>query len=140
MEYWNVTVSGPAIGPTLRLRPGGHGNFDVMITALVSRKELPDDAAVKRFVRESAERLLPTAMQTSLALQPIAGPDARGYIFHLTEKGREKEPGDFKELHQGTAVVGPLLLTVTVLTHRGDTDTVSAALKTIAGARYRAKK
>jgi len=51
---WTVTVSGPAIGPTLRLRRGGHGNF-----------------------------------------------------VHLTEKGREKEPGNFKELHQGTAVVGP---------------------------------
>jgi hypothetical protein len=137
---WNVAVSGPAVGPTVRLSPGGHGDFEVLITALVSRKALPDDAAVRRFVRESGERLLPTAIQTNLELQPVTGAEARGYIFHLTEKGREKGPGDFKELHQGTVVVGPLLLSVTVLTHSGDNDTVSAALKAVASVRYKAKR
>jgi hypothetical protein len=137
---WKLAVSGPAIGPTVQLRPGQVGDFAVMITAVAGPKALPDDVEVARFVRERGERLLPTAIQTKLELQPVKGAEARGYVFHLTEKGREKGPGDFKELHQGMIVVAPLLLNVTVLTHPGDTATVSAALRTIAGARYLATK
>jgi hypothetical protein len=134
-----MTVSGPAIGPTVRFAPAGSGDFSVLITAIVSRTPL-DDAAIERLVRERGEAMLPTAIQTRLTLQPITGAEARGYVFHLTEKGPEKGPGDYKELHQGSVVVGPVLLSVTVLTHAGDQSTVAAALKTIAGARYSLSK
>lgn len=137
---WKAVVSGPAVGPTIRLTPGGEGDFKVLITAIVSHKSLPDDDALAEQVRERGEGMLPTATQTELDIQAVEGAQARGYIYHLTDKNLEKGPGDFRELHQGAVVVPPLVLSVTVLTHTGDQATVDAALAALAGARYKASK
>lgn len=137
---WKSSVSGPSVGPTLRLTPGGDGDFRVLITAIVSRTEPPGDEALARQVRDRGEKLLPTAVQTALEMKVVKGAQARGYLYHLTDKKPEKGRGDFRELHQGAVVVRPLLLSVTVLTHSGDAATVKAALEAVAGARYQASK
>jgi hypothetical protein len=135
---WKSAVSGPSIGPTLTLTPGGGGDFEVLITALVSRTELPGDEALARQVRSRGEELLPTAVQTTLEMKVVKGAQARGYLYHLTERKAEQGRGDFRELHQGVVVVRPLLLSVTVLTHTGDAATVKAALEALASARFQA--
>lgn len=137
---WKATIGGPAYGPTLKLGPKGPGDFQVIVTAIVSKKELPDDEKLERLVREKGEELLPTATQTSLEIAPVKGSQARGYLYHLTDQNAEKGPGDYRELSQGAIVVPPLLLSVTILTHSGDGETVKSAMSALASARYVGEK
>ena len=137
---WKSSVSGPPLGRTLRLTPRGRGDFEVLVTAIVSQVALPSDEALARRVRHQGERRLPTAVQTTVEMKAVKGAQARGYLYHVTDRKPEKGPGDFRELHQGEVVVRPLLLSVTVLTHTGDAATVKAALEALAGARYEASK
>jgi hypothetical protein len=135
---WKASVSGPAFGPPLRLTPAKGDAFVIQITAMVSRKELPNDEALSQRVRQQGESHLPTALQTKVDLLPVKGAEAQGYVYHLTDKTPENGPGTFRELRQGAIVVPPLLLSVTILTHTGDTATVKSALAALTGARYRA--
>lgn len=134
---WKGDVSGVAVARTLTLQPRTAGGFEVLITAFAGGTQLPDDAALARRVRQQGEDLLPTAIQETVDLIPVKGPDTGGYLYHFTDRKPETGPGDFRELHQGLVVVGPLLLVVTILTHTGDSATVKAAVDSIAGARYR---
>jgi hypothetical protein len=137
---WKASISGPAIGPTLRLAPKGADGFTILITAIVPRSALPTDAALADMLRAEGAAHLATATQTKIDLQPVKGAQARGYVYHLTDRSPEKGPGDFKELRRGTVVVGPLLVTVTVLTHTADQATVDAALAAVTNARYQPTK
>jgi len=133
---WKAKVGGPKEGPTLRLGPAGEADFQVLITALLGPKALPDDAALERRVREAGEQLLPTAQQKALELIPVKGAEVRGLLYHLTDASPEQGPGDYRELRQGALVVPPLLLSVTILTHPGDDAVVNDALAALASARY----
>jgi len=106
-----------------------------LITAIVSQRSF-DDATVARMVRDDGDKRLSTSVQSKLEVRAVNGEQAHGYVFHLTDRNPEKGPGDFRELHQGVVVVGPLVLSTTVLTHSTDLTTVEAALKAIASARY----
>jgi len=132
---WKGTVSSQGDASRLKWAPADPGGVEVHITAITPKTGLPDDADLLKEIREEGEHLLPGAVQKTLDLRPVKGTEARGYVFHLTDKNPEKGPGDFKELHQGAVVVAPVVLAA-VLTHSGDTATVDAALAALAGVRF----
>jgi hypothetical protein len=79
-----------------------------------------------------------TAAQTAMEVTPVKGAQARGYLYHLTDHQAGTGAGAFRELHQGTVLVGPLTLSVTILTHTPDTAIVDAAFVALTTARYNA--
>jgi hypothetical protein len=136
-EGWKASISGPSFGPTVRLVPAGEARFAVMFTAMPVRKGPPPDAdTLLRRVRARAQQMLPTAIQEEAEIFPLKGSELTGYLSHLTDREPEKGPDDYRELHQGLATIGPLVLTITILTHPGDSSTVATATATIASARY----
>ena len=133
---WNATVKGPSLGPTLELGPGKL-DFKVLITAIPRKNgRFGTQAELEEGVREKGRALLSTSLQTDLLLLPVAGPEAKGFLYHLTDKKTEAGPGDYRELHQGALVIGPYLLSATILTHTTDLDTVDEAMKVLASATY----
>jgi hypothetical protein len=136
---WEATVGGPDFGPTLRLRPKGGAGFSVLVTAMArSSEEAMPAEELESGVRLQGQRLLPTAVQSQLEVVRVSGAQSRGFLYHLTDRKPESGPGDYREMRQGTVEVGPVLLSVTILTHTGDTETVDDALAMLATARFSA--
>lgn len=133
---WQSEISGPRAAPTLHLSPGAGDSFSVLITAIPNLKPLSSEE-LKETIRQEGADLLPTSAQTEVELSRVAGAEAAGYLYHMTDRQPEKGPGDYKELHQGAVVVGPFLLSVTVLSHPGDSKTVSSALEMLKNVAYK---
>lgn len=136
---WETSLSGPRLGPTLEMSPGATGDFSVLVTAIPWRNGRPmtDEELKERVLRQGTD-LLPTALQTELTLVDVGGEQAKGYLYHLTDRNPEQGPGDYRELHQGAVLVGPYLLSVTVLTHPGDSAAIAGALTVLGSATYEA--
>ena len=134
---WQPKVSGPAVGPTLEFRPTGSGDFSVLITAIPRLNGFPrSDKELEGDVRQHGQSLLSTSLQNEVKIIRIAGKEASGYLYHLTDKNPERGPGDYREVNQGSVVVGPYLLSVTILTHSDDSATVAEALNVLSSATY----
>jgi hypothetical protein len=133
---WHATVSGPSIGPTVTFDSKAH-DFKVLVTAIPRANGKPrSEAEFEQMVREKGESLLPTSTQKEVTLVRVDGRAAKGFLYHFTDKEPEKGPGDYRELNQGAAVLGPYLLSFTILTHTGDKATVADAIKVLADASY----
>ena len=138
---WVATVGGPDFGPTLRLRPGTGGGFSVLVTAIPRRSaERTSAAELENSVRRQGEPLLATASQSQLEIVRVSGPEARGFLYHLTDRKPESGPDDYREMRQGAVEIGPVLLSVTILTHTGDEESVDQALAMLESARFTASK
>lgn len=135
---WKAKVSGPTFGPTLEFSPKGEGDFRVLITAIPrGNGKAMSDQELAGLVREHGEKLLPTAVQKELEIRSVKGDEASGYLYHLTDREPETGPGDYREVHQGSVVVGSFLLSVTVLTHTSEPTVVDSAFRALGSARYR---
>jgi len=135
---WQAKISGPAEAPTLHLGPGGVGEFSILVTAIPRLNGRPSsDKELAESVRRKGVALLSTAVQSEVTLTRVEGKEASGYLYHLTDRDPERGPSDFRELHQGAVVVGPYLLSVTILTHPGDSAAVADASKALASVTYR---
>jgi len=116
------------------------GDFSVLVTAIPWRNGRPfSDEELKESVRQKGVDLLSTAIQTEVALVRVAGEQAKGYLYHLTDRNPERGPGDYREVHQGAVIVGPYLLSVTILARPGDSATVTSALQALSTVTYEAQ-
>ena len=134
---WKSEISGPAIGPTLRLTPSDSGDFVVLMTAIPPTESSPrSQKDLEALVRQTGQPLLPGSMQKELALEPISGKEASGFLFHLTDKNPERGPGDFREARMGAILLNSYVLSVTILTHSDDKTTVPEVLVMLRSAHY----
>ena len=135
---WTHETAGPAAAPTLTLH-GPRGNeFRLLITSLpLTNSALSDEKILEEKVRQAGEALLGTAEQKTLELIPVRGATAHGFVYHLTDRSPEQTPNDYREMRQGVISAGPVLLSVTLLTHPGDAANVAAGLETLAGVTVR---
>jgi hypothetical protein len=134
---WSASVDGPTVGPTATFETKGAHDFKVLVTAIHRANGKPESQAeLEQMVREQGEKTLATATQKSVTLVRVDGREAKGFLYHFTDRSPEKGPGDYRELNQGAVLLGPYLLSVTILTHSGDQATVSDAIKVLAGATY----
>lgn len=135
---WHAELSHGAHGGAVTFVAADQGDFRIVIQAMPQVAGMPaTDAEVEAGVRRTGEAMLPTATQTSLELLRVAGAQASGYLYHLTDRNPEKGAGDYRELHGGALRVGPWFLTVEMLTHSDDSATVAAALAAFAEVTYR---
>jgi hypothetical protein len=123
---------------TISLSPSEGGEFDVMVTPLWSPKNEKDfnsPAKVKTLVDNDRKGLAPSAVEKELVLVPLNGAAAHGYYFFATDKA--PKPGEFEYLYRAGVGVGDLLLSVTILTHKKDSQSVQDALASLRDARQR---
>ena len=134
-ESWSAQVlQGTGHGSSVVFTPSERGDFRIVLLAMTRVGGQPAGAPeVEAGVRRTGGEMLPTAVQTELELIPVAGSQANGVLFHLTDRNPEKGAGDYRELHQGALLVGPYFVSVEVLTHTDDADTVREALASLAG-------
>jgi hypothetical protein len=73
--------------------------------------------------------MAPQSQEKNLPLSPLAGTEARGYVFHATDPS--PKPGEFKYVYQGAVAVGNVLATFTALYNSGGEDDAKSALASI---------
>ena len=134
---WQSThqTAGPSV--TVRLSPAGSGDFVVLLTVLPVTAGSPASTpeGVRAVVTEEGNRALSSALQKHIEITEVKGPQAVGYIFHVTDRNPEKGPGDYREANQGAILIGQHLISVTILTHPGDSATVDEAKRMLATVR-----
>lgn len=120
-------TAGPAV--TVNLSPSDKGDFSILLTALPVLPGSPASTpeGLREATIQSGNELLSTALQKSLELTELKGPQAIGYLYHLTDRNPEKGPGDYREVHQGALLIAQRVITFTILTHTGDSETIDKA-------------
>jgi len=126
---WKAAHETAGPGVTVKLSPSDKGDFSVLLTVLPVQPGSP--ASTPEGLREAmvqrGNQQLPSAVQKTLELTEIKGPQAIGYLYHLTDRNPEKGPGDYREANQGALLVAKHMIIVTILTHTGDSETVDKA-------------
>jgi hypothetical protein len=129
---WQCQVTGPGESPTLTCAHDKPNGFRVLVTAMAGKTMT--DSQLKTSVQGAGEALLPGAMQKELTLRRVAGAEATGYVYALTDKSPEKGPRDFREMTQGIILLRQVALSATILTQTGGSRTVDAALAMLSAA------
>lgn len=134
---WKSTqqTAGPAV--TIRLSPASSEDFVVLLTVMPVKAGAPASTAegVRKMIAEEADRARSSALQEHIEIIEIKGPQAIGYIFHITDRNPEKGPGDYREANQGAILLGQHLISATILTHTGDSATVEEAKRLLTTAK-----
>lgn len=136
---WRASVAADQKpGPKLHLVVKEPIDADIQITVLGRAKSgRMSDADLEKAVRERGAGVLPQSQETELTLARLAGKQIKGFVYHLTDRNPEQGPGDWRHLDEGMAMVGPVLIAFTVLTHPADHSTVKDALKMLSGVTLR---
>src|SRR5262245_12294514 len=128
---WRYEVQGPLVGPTIEFGPTSEPDFSMLITAIpVPKGRIKNKRELETMVRNEGKEMLPTSIQEQIDLIPVTGPQQHvGFLYHLTDRKSEVGPGDYREIHRGAVQMSSVLLSVTILTHTGDTQTVDVGLR-----------
>lgn len=133
---WQSThqTAGPSV--TVKLSSAAPDKFLVLLTVLPVKAGSPASTpdGLRAALTEQGNRQLPSSLQDRLEITEIKGPQAVGYLYHMTDRNPEKGPGDYREASQGAILFGQHLITVTILTHPGDSATVDEAKRVLAAA------
>jgi hypothetical protein len=134
---WRDSEVGPSpagMPPTILLQPGSGSDFKVLITPIPARnRSFSNPDALRRAVELKGRLALRTAVEDKIVLQEVRGPAAVGYFYSLTDKA--PKPGEYEFMTQGLTSVGDLLLSITILSHTKDSQSVRDALSMFRGSR-----
>lgn len=127
-----IGPSPAGLPPTILLHPGSGSDFKVLITPLPMRdRSSSDPETLRRRVESEGQSMLRTAVEDKIVLQEVRGPAAVGYFYSLTDKA--PKPGEYEFLTKGVTSVGDLLLSVTILSHTKESESVRDALSMLRG-------
>ena len=95
---WKSEVHKPQenMPPTIIFKPASGDDFQVLVTALWSKKEEPDfnsQDKVRTLVEKDSQKLLPNTVEAKIVLQEIKGVNNTGYYFSVTDKA--PNPGEY---------------------------------------------
>jgi hypothetical protein len=131
---WRETPPAPN-APTITWDSATPGKFELLITPIpVAAGKTQSDADVRTLVDKSAREMAPQSQEKNLPLSPLAGVEAKGYMFHATDPN--PKPGEFKYLYQGAVAVGNVLATFTVLYNNGGEVDARSALASVQALHY----
>jgi hypothetical protein len=112
---------GEAGAPAIRIDVPDRA-FTILLTPLWSPDE-PEEPEVRAdtaqlFADIARRRALSGSVEREIPLEELAGPGVKGFWFAATDRellGREPGPDEWRNILQGAAAVGPLLLAFTLL-------------------------
>jgi hypothetical protein len=139
---WKSEVHQPQenMPPTIIFKPASGDDFQVLVTALWSKKEEPDfnsQDKVRTLVEKDSQKLLPNTVEAKIVLQEIKGVNNTGYYFSVTDKA--PNPGEYRYMTRGAIGVGNLLLNTTILHRIKETGSVKDALSMLREAKQSVK-
>lgn len=132
---WHETPPASNAPPTFTWDSATAGKFQLLMTPIpVAPGKTQSDADVRTLVDKSAKEMALQSQEKNLLLSPVAGTEARGYVFHATDPS--PKPGEFKYAYQGAVAVGNVLVTFTVLYNSGGEDDAKSALASVQALHY----
>ena len=136
-EAWKDSLHQPPdnMPPTVFFTPASAAPFKVQltvgtVTAAVVRSMDPD--ILRRMVESAAQNAAAKAVEDSLAVKELAGPELLGFYFSATDKA--PKAGEYLFMTQGLARVKDMLLVFSIYTNDGQEAVVQAALEMLRGA------
>jgi len=138
-EAWRETAAAVEEPPSVHLQilAAEADRFKVRATAIWLD---PDGLAkststdLRQTLNETAQTLLPEAVESEAELKELKGDQTTGYYFGLTD--REFPAGEYRYMIQGIQLTGELLTVYTILYHDWDLPEKQAILDMFAGARH----
>ncbi len=143
---WKSSTDQPSGGrpPTITFRPAATTQeFEFKVTATwdpSGRADTPSPAAIRSGVQRMGQKLLSTAVEKTLVVEPLSGATPSGYHYTLTDKssvGKPAAPDDYPYVTQGMTSAGDLLLAFSFFFRTKGTPEREAALAMLAGARVK---
>jgi hypothetical protein len=136
-EAWQDSVAQPGseLPPTITFAPKSGAPFKILVTPLwpaEANQETPAADELKAKVRRAADGVAQQAVEKTIEVKVLKGPDNIGYYFAATD--RAPKPGEFRFLNQGMITVKDLLVGFTILTNDGQDAVVTAALSMLSEA------
>lgn len=125
---------------SIALTPRDGPPFQVVVTPLArQRPGTSADTAIqmRQNVQAAADKVKPSAAETLLTAEALAGAPAPGYYFSATDP--EPKPGEFKYLTQGMLLVGDVVVAFSILTNDGQEKAKDAALAMLKSATHLAR-
>jgi len=111
------------------------GRMHLLLTPLPIQENTDRD--IRQLVQRTADQIGPHSVEKTLTLQPIQGPEAKGYYFKATDPAPKS--GEFRFMYQGIVAAGSALVTFTVLYNGGAEGQADAALLSVRGLKLKAK-
>ncbi len=141
---WQTEMHEPKKGKhtTINIRPYRSKNFLIRLTAMpltATRMVHNSKYSLRNWLKESADRYLPTSIESKIELKELEIEDGFGYYMQLTDKKPKDKAARRKATpvwNTGMAWVGDLFVIFSIFTHEGDTETVDQGIKLITGARH----
>jgi hypothetical protein len=118
--------------------PADTNQFNFMIVVFAVTPKHAGAGELKGSLVQNGERELTNFVETSLTIRDLAGGQATGAYFRVTDRrlvATKPAPGDFKYLTRGYAVIEPLVLTFDLVSNDADRDE-PAAIKVLKEARF----
>lgn len=139
-KSWKDEVRQPSkdLPPTISFSPGTGDEFSILITPLWdfgSAKDLNSDAKIKKLMEGDMRGMAPGAVEKRLVLTGFKGAETRGYYFQATDKA--PKPGEWRYVVRSGVGTGDLLLSITMLSHKKESEAINDALKMFRNLRQR---
>lgn len=134
---WNEEIrqKDRSLPPTVVFRPKKGKQFEILFTPIPSKSEQSAGMAdIEASLIQGGKQHLPTAVQGSILLETLEGPQARGRYYLLTEK--HPPPNEYPNVIAGVLLVGPVVASFTVLLHEPSGSEAQQALGVLKSATF----
>jgi hypothetical protein len=114
---------------TIIFAPTEGNDFQGLITVLwdtVGESDFNNPEKVRTLVEKDGKKVLPRAVESTIVLKEIRGPQNTGYFYSLTDKA--PKPGEFRYITRGEMIVRNLILNVTILHRVKESESMREAL------------
>lgn len=101
-----------------------------LIEGVDKTREFSTQEALRKFVLQSGNRLLPQSVEEEITIKKLEG-ETPGFYYVLTDKA--PKPGEYRYLTQGVYKVGDVVLSFTILTNKKHSEEVKRALTLVSG-------
>lgn len=141
-QSWKDEVPESADGrpPTITFRPGNGNDFVLMITPFWEsgeEKKFDTDEKIQALIKEDWKAFSKEARESKPVVHKLSGTGSHGFYYTATDKATKK--GEYKYLLRAGVRVGDLLLSVTLLSHKKDSQALKDGLHMLGEARQKSE-
>jgi len=123
---------------TVKFTPAAGREFLFMISPMAGPagdKAFNSMERMKQLMEAEKKHLAPRAEEPALMIDSFGGPQAKGLFLVASDKA--PRPGEYKYLIRSCVAVGDLMLSVTFLSHRKESEAMEDALALLRGVKIR---
>jgi hypothetical protein len=133
-------ANGGAAPAAVTLTPRDGAPFEVVVQPVARQKpgtSVDTEIQMRASVQQTADKVKPSAIETYLPVEPLAGAPGPGYYFTATDS--EPKPDEFKYLTHGMLLVGDVVVAFSILTNDAQEKVREQALAMVKSASHIAR-